>query len=96
MHINYDEVAVLAKEFKLKYNRELIGKNMSQFHIYFEMYGANDDIYATACFFLGKKCTTTYYIAKTRMVMLSLQTISECVVFRRHVSHTRHTITLAM
>ena len=28
---------------------------MSQFHIDFEMDGAKDDIYATECFFLGKK-----------------------------------------
>ena len=28
---------------------------MSQFHIVFEMAGAQDEIYATECFFLGKK-----------------------------------------
>ena len=55
MHINYEEVSLLAQEFKLKHNRELIGKHMSQFHIDFDMADARDDIYATECFFLGKK-----------------------------------------
>ena len=47
MHINYEEVSLLAQEFKLKYNRELIGKSMGMFHIDFDMADAKDDIYAT-------------------------------------------------
>ena len=46
MHINYDEVEILTKAFKAKYGRDLVGKNMRQFHIDFEIDGAVDDIYA--------------------------------------------------
>ena len=53
MHTNYDEVAIFAKETNLQYQRELIGKHMPQFRVDFEMDGANDELYATECFFLG-------------------------------------------
>ena len=46
---------ILTKEFKAKYGRELVGKNMGQFHIDFEMDGAADDLYAVESYFLGKK-----------------------------------------
>ena len=36
MHINYEEVDLLEKAFKIKYNRDLIGNDMSQFHIDFD------------------------------------------------------------
>ena len=36
MHINYDEVEILIKEVKAKYGRDLVGRNMGQFHIDFE------------------------------------------------------------
>jgi hypothetical protein len=45
MHINYDEVKILRKAFKANYGRDLVGKNMGQCHIDFEMDGAVDDIY---------------------------------------------------
>ena len=40
---------------------DLVGKNMGQFHIDFEMDGVVDDIYAVECYFLGKKA---YYDTK--------------------------------
>ena len=46
MHINYEEVETLAKLFKEKYNRELIGNGMGQFHIDFDMLNANEEIYS--------------------------------------------------
>ena len=55
LHINYDEVKILTKAFKAKYGRELVGKNMGQFHIDFEMDGVVDYIYAVGSYFLGKK-----------------------------------------
>ena len=55
MHINYEEVELLAKEFKNKYNRDLIGDEMSQFHIDFDLDGACGEIYSTESYFLAKK-----------------------------------------
>lgn len=55
MHINYEEVDVLAKEFKLKYNRELIGEDMGSFHVDFDMDGASGEIYAKESYFIAKK-----------------------------------------
>ena len=45
MHINYEEVELLALAFKSKYNRDLIGEDMSQFHIDFDLDGACGEIY---------------------------------------------------
>ncbi len=56
MHINYDKVPILEKLFEMKYNRELNGKDLGQFHIDFDLKGAKDEIYATESIFLGKKC----------------------------------------
>ena len=55
MHINFEEVETLSKEFKNKYNRELIGEDMGTFHVDFEMDGANGEIYAKECYFIAKK-----------------------------------------
>ena len=64
LHCNYDDVEKIEKQFKLKYDRELTGKQLGQFHIDFEMkdkdgnkrQGKNEEIYATKSIFLGKKC----------------------------------------
>ena len=58
MHINDKDIAILEKEFKLKYGRDLKGKYMGQFHSDFEL--KIDDkkaknIVATKSIFLGKK-----------------------------------------
>ena len=55
MHINYEDVEILSKEFKNKYNRDLIGEDMSQFHVDFDMDGASGEIYAKECYFIAKK-----------------------------------------
>ena len=55
MHINYEEVELLALAFKSKYNRDLIGEDMSQFHIDFDLDGACGEIYSTESYFLAKK-----------------------------------------
>lgn len=54
MHIKEDDINVLEYEFKNKYNRELIGKHMGQFHSDFDLPGCAD-IYASRSIFLGKK-----------------------------------------
>lgn len=56
MHINMEEIHKLQKLYNQKYNRELIGKNMGQFHSDFDLNGATKNIYATDSIFLGKKC----------------------------------------
>ena len=54
MHIDNNSIDELAKEFKIKYNRDLIGKGMGQFHSDFDMNGCKDVI-AIKSIFLGKK-----------------------------------------
>ena len=54
MHINYEEVELLALAFKNKYNRDLIGEDMSQFHIDFDLDGACDEIYPTESYVLAE------------------------------------------
>lgn len=54
-HILDKDIEVLARLFKEKYGRELIGKGFGQFHSDFEIDGA-DDVYSRRAIFLGKKC----------------------------------------
>lgn len=56
MHINTDCVEPLGKLFNEKYGRELIGKDMGQFHTDFDLDGAETEIKSIDCVFLGKKC----------------------------------------
>tara|TARA_R110001592_G_scaffold130227_1_gene343373 strand:+ start:3 stop:1748 length:1746 start_codon:yes stop_codon:yes gene_type:complete len=58
IHINDKDIKILEKEFKKKYNRELIGKGLGQFHSDFEMKVGEEkvqNIVATKSIFLGKK-----------------------------------------
>jgi hypothetical protein len=54
MHIDNKSIDTLATEFKLKNNRDLIGKGMGQFHSDFDMKGC-EDVIAVKSIFLGKK-----------------------------------------
>lgn len=54
MHIVNKEVNKLSKIFKKKYNKELLGKNLGQFHCDFDMKNHNN-IVSTRSIFLGKK-----------------------------------------
>lgn len=57
IHMKYDQVAVLKQKFSEKYGREIDGKDLGQFHIDFELKGAETKtIYAEKSIFLGKKC----------------------------------------
>lgn len=56
LHIDSDNVELLAKDYQEKYNRELIGKQMGQFHTDFDSDKLNGTIYAKESIFLGKKC----------------------------------------
>jgi hypothetical protein len=55
MHIEADKIDLLSKEFNKKYDRELIGSEMGQFHSDFE-FKSEKEIVATRSIFLGKKC----------------------------------------
>jgi len=54
IHIEDKDIKVLSELFKNKYNRELIGKDLGQFHSDFSLKGAKN-IIATDSIFLGKK-----------------------------------------
>ena len=54
MHLKDVDIAPLSEAFQMKYGRELIGKNMGQFHSDFDLNGC-DNIIAVRSIFLGKK-----------------------------------------
>ena len=58
IHMNYDGVEKLSKRFREKYDRELTGEEMGQFHIDFKLNGSKKGakIVAKNSIFLGKKC----------------------------------------
>ena len=55
MHMRSADVEPLEQLYQVKYNRELTGKNLGQFHVDFSL-GNCRDIHATRSIFLGKKC----------------------------------------
>jgi hypothetical protein len=55
IHLLDRDINRLEEAFKLKYNRELIGKKLGQFHSDFSMEGCKD-VYSTKLIVLGKKC----------------------------------------
>lgn len=64
MHIESHMVSKLAEEYKLKYDRDLIGSNMGQFHSDFDFESKDCLPVAVESLFLGKKT----YIDKVRCV----------------------------
>ena len=57
IHIHQSRLDELANEFKKRYNRELIGKALGQFHSDFQAFGSTDEMpIATRSIFLMKKC----------------------------------------
>lgn len=63
MHINNDSINLLSELFKKKYNKDLIGSNMGQFHSDFDVFDSEghknkkaENIIACESIFLGKKC----------------------------------------
>lgn len=57
MHIDINHVDILANLFKQKFDRDLIGKQMGQFHVDFDLKGAdNNSLVASETIILGKKC----------------------------------------
>ena len=56
MHIENDKIELLATEFKNKYNKELIGSNLGQFHCDFDFKSKDRLPVSIQSYFLGKKC----------------------------------------
>jgi hypothetical protein len=56
IHINEKDIKTLEELYNKKYNRELIGKGMGQFHSDFDSDIIKEDIHAVESIFLGKKC----------------------------------------
>ena len=56
LHIKQKDVPVLQEKYNIKYNRELVGKDLGQFHGDFDLKGSCGDIVSTRSIFLGKKC----------------------------------------
>lgn len=55
MHLNDCDIAKLSNAYRMKFGRELIGKNLGQFHSDFALDGCNN-ITCSRSIFLGKKC----------------------------------------
>ena len=55
MHIHLEDVEKLQKIYNKKYGRELVGKQMGQFHTDFDLHGCTD-VYSEKFIALGKKC----------------------------------------
>jgi len=56
LHLDGINIKKLEEYYNKKYNRELIGKNMGQFHSDFESKIIKKNIHASRSIFLGKKC----------------------------------------
>ena len=55
IHLNYDDVDKVVKRYKEKYGLELVGEDLGNFHVDFDLYGATSETYAVEGLFLGKK-----------------------------------------
>ena len=54
-HLNYGDVPKIVDRYKDKYGLELVGEDLGNFHVGFDLYGATSEIYAVESLFLGKK-----------------------------------------
>ena len=64
LHCNMEDVPKLEEKYKERYNKELNGKQLEQFHTDFDLEGAKDEIYAVKSIFLGKKSYMDYLESK--------------------------------
>ena len=57
IHCNYDDMKIISDQFKIDYNKKLIGKQLGQFHNDFKMEGAGkgEQIHSNKLLVLGKK-----------------------------------------
>ena len=68
MHVGCDDIPILSELYKVKYNRELIGCGMGQFHTDFNHHTAvnNDEVYARNTIILGKKMYIDELVGKDK------------------------------
>tara|TARA_Y100000004_G_scaffold168663_1_gene202208 strand:- start:96 stop:3611 length:3516 start_codon:yes stop_codon:yes gene_type:complete len=69
IHINMEQIEPLAKEYKRKYNRELVGKYLGQFHTDFDLKGADEskcEVYSKQLIALGKKSYIDVLVGKDK------------------------------
>ena len=45
IHLNYDDVDEIVNRYKEKYNQDLVGQGLGDFHVDFSMDGAVSEIY---------------------------------------------------
>ena len=46
IHVDYDDVPLVVEGYKEKYGLELVGEDLGNFHVDFDLYGATSEIYA--------------------------------------------------
>ncbi|KAL7714659.1 DNA-directed DNA polymerase [Entamoeba marina] len=68
MHIKVDSLNLLSEEFKKRYNRELIGSNMGQFHSDFDHKDGGKNIVSIESYFLGKKAYCDKLINENKQI----------------------------
>lgn len=68
IHLKDVDISKLEEKFKQTYNRDLIGKNLGQFHSDFKLKGVPDgvDVYSKKLIALGKKCYIDVLEAKDK------------------------------
>ena len=64
IHLNYDDVDKIVEGYKDKYDLNLVGEDLGNSHVDFDMYGATSETYAVESLFLGKK-TYIYILEST-------------------------------
>ena len=77
IHLNYDDVEKVVARYKEKYGLDLVGEDLGNFHVDFDMAGAVSEIYAIESLFLGKKHTQTYQNQLINIVIQLIQNILE-------------------
>ena len=55
IHLNYDDVDEIVGRYNDKYGLELVGEDLGNFHVDFDLYGATSETYAVESLFLGNK-----------------------------------------
>ena len=76
IHLNYDDVDKIAGRFKEEYGQELVGQNLSQFHVDLPPLFKNNEIDGIENYLLGKE---TY------------RDILESTNEERHITNANHT-----
>ena len=60
IHLNYDDVHKIVERYKPKHNQEVVGEDLRNVHVDFDIDGACGEIYAKEHLFLGKQLTLIY------------------------------------